>query len=252
VLNNYVTKTQRLLQNPAAPTSLYSSADITAYINTARGQLAGEAECIRKMGTLSTVAGQQEYELESINLGTPATTGIAGAINVKFIWYALGDGRRYIQMRPWEWFSLYNLNNPVPVGGPPKNWSQFGQGAAYDETGSANGGTFYLSPVPDAVYTLYLDCVCYPQTLVTDSDVEAVPYLWTDAVPWFAAAYGLWASQTAGRSADAERYFNTYSLFVERARKAANSSVGRWQHSQAADPVQAQKMQMATGAQGGR
>lgn len=243
MLTAYLTATQRLLQNPSAQTALYASADLTSYINTARGQLAGEAECIRYLGTISTVAGTQAYNFSAINTGVSATNGINGVIKINAMWYGVGSGKRWIPVRPWEWFSLYELNNPVPpTNSFPTVWSQFGQGAAPGSTGSGNGGSFYLSPPPDMVYTLYCDCVCYPNSLATDGDVEAIPYLWTDAIPWYAAAYALWSSQTGARTAEAERYFNTYALFVERARKAANPNAGRWQFSQAADPAQAPKM----------
>jgi len=49
VLASYITQTQRLLQNPGAPISLYSTADITSYVNIARGQLAGLAGKLTKL-----------------------------------------------------------------------------------------------------------------------------------------------------------------------------------------------------------
>lgn len=247
MLNAYLTATRNLLQNPTAPSSLYATTDLTTYVNTARGQLAGESESIRYLGSISTVIGQQAYNFSGINSGVSATNGIQGIINVRALWYGVGQGMKWVPVRPWEWFSLYNLNNPVPVNGPPVTWSQFAQGAAPGSTGSGGGGSFYISPPPDIAYTLFLDCVCYPNALAADGDVEAIPYLWTDAVPWYAAAYALWSSQTGARASDAERYFNTYSMFVDRARKAANSSVGRWQFSQAGDPVQASKLGLKPG-----
>lgn len=249
MLDTYLTATRNLLQNPTAPTALYADSDLTIYINTARGQLAGEAECIRYMATVDTVAAQQEYAFSALDTGVSATNGIQGVLNIRAVWYGVGDGRRWIPGRPWEWFSLYTLNDPVPQQSFPSSWSQFGQGAAPGSTGSANGGSIYIN-LPDQAYTLYCDCVCYPIALVDNTTVEAIPYLWTDAVPWYAAAYALWSSQTNARAADAERYFNTYSMFVERARKFSNPSVGRWQYSQAADPAQAIKMQARGGGAG--
>ena len=74
--------------------------------------------------------------------------------------------------------------------------------------------------------------------------ISNIPYLWTDAVPWYAAAYALWSAQNNARMADAERYFNTYTMFVERARKASNPSINRWMYNQAGDPAQGAKMQV--------
>jgi len=242
VLANYLSQTARLLQLPAAPSTLYSTADLTAFINLARGQLAGEAECIRKIGTLATVAAQQPYDFSSINLGTASITGIQGVINVRRIAYATADGRKWIPPRAWEWFDIYDLNIPEPVPGVPKSWSQYAQGSAPTGTGSGQGGSFYIAPPPDAIYTLSLDCTCYPIALVDDTTVEAIPYLWTDAVPFFAAYYALLSAQTQARRADAEAYYNYYQTFVQRARESGNPSVGRWQYAQAKDPVQANKL----------
>ena len=50
MLTEYIARTQKLLQHPVPATNpLYSQADITGYINTARKQLAGEGQCIRRI-----------------------------------------------------------------------------------------------------------------------------------------------------------------------------------------------------------
>lgn len=241
MLSSYLLQTQRLLQNPAAPTALYSATDLTSYINTARGQLAGEAECVRTIGTISTVAGQNSYSFSNINIGTPTVSGIDGVFNIQTIQYVIASGQRWLNPRPWPWFQLYYLNNPVPQQGPPKGWSQFGQGGAPGDTGPGQGGTFYVNPTPDDAYQLNVDCVCYPIILADDTTPEAIPYPWTDCVPFFAAYYAYLSAQTGARQADAERMYNHYETFLGRARKQTNSSVNRWQQSQAQDPAQAAK-----------
>src|SRR5690349_5170447 len=122
MLTTYQTRTQQLLQNPGAPTSLYSTADITSYINTARGQLAGEVECIRVLGTLPTVVGQPVYDFSAINIGVSGTTGVSGVMNVRQMGYAVGTGKQWVASRNWEWYFQYHLNNPVPSSGPPSVW----------------------------------------------------------------------------------------------------------------------------------
>jgi hypothetical protein len=222
--STYLPQTQQLLQNPPAPTGLYTPALLTGYINTARGQLAGEAACIRSIGTLQTVVGQRAYNFSSISLGTSSATGIQGPINVNTIWYNLGSGMQWITPRSWEWFGLYHLNNVVPESGLPTVWSQYGQGAAPPgaNAGSSFGGSIYIDPLPDQIYTLNVDCTCYPIALALDTDVEAIPYLWTDSVPYFAAYLALLSAQTSARTRDAEEMFKLYGLFVNRARNAAN------------------------------
>jgi hypothetical protein len=241
LLTAYNTQVRNLLQLPGAQsTSLYTDANITAWINIARGQLAGRSGCIRNMGTIPTISGQQSYNFSGINTGTG--NGIQGIINVRSMSYNLGGGQKFIPMRSFEWFTLYQLNNAVPVAGPPQNWSQFAQGAAPPPGGSALGGSFYLDPPPDTVYTLNCNATCYPIPLVDDTTIEAIPYLWTDAVPFFAAYYALMSAQTNARMADALQYYKMFNEFMDEARKASNASTNRWMYDQAGDPVQAAKM----------
>jgi hypothetical protein len=255
-LTAYETQVKRLLQNPSAPTTLYSQTDIDSYINTARGQIAGEGEAIRVLATLTTTIGVNNYAFSSISTGTPATTGIAGVMSVREIWYGVGTGRQWIIPRPWEWFGQFHYNNAVPVNGPPSVWSQFAQGASPNTGGTANaqssfGGSIYLDPVPDMAYVLTLDCVCFPIALTNDATVEALPYLWTDAVPFFAAYYALLSAQMQARRADAEAYWNYYQTFLERARRLTNPSVNRFQYEQAGDPTTMNKIGTAPAQKGG-
>lgn len=257
MLTQYETNLQNLLQSPGAPTSLYSKPNLDLWINIARGQLAGEGECVRFQATISTVIAQRAYNFSSINTGTSATNGIQGVINIRQMTYNVGQntqgvaGQQWIAPRSWEWFTLYHLNNPVPAPGPPAVWSQFGQGSAGTGTGTSATGSFYVDPPPDAVYQLNCDCVCYPIALVDDTTVESLPYLWTDAVPFFAAYYAYLSSQTGARQADAERMYNHYQTFLQRARQAANPSVLRGQYAQAGDPAQAAKIGLKPPVAGG-
>lgn len=249
-LTEYQARVTRLLQYPAAPTSLYSTADITGWINQARAQLAGEAQCIRYLGTLSTVIDQRNYNFSAINTGVSATNGIQGAINVRQIFYTVGQGLQFVNVRNWEWFVLYNMNTPVPESGAPREWSQYGQGSSGQNTQSDASGSIYLDPPPDLVYQLTLDCQCYPIALTDNNTVEAIPWPWTDAVPFLAAYYALLSSQTSARTADAERMFNYYTLYVERARAASNPSVNRWMYQQSPDPTMMNKLGVSPKAGG--
>lgn len=233
MLDEYIEQTQRLLQNPGAPTSLYSEADITDYINTGRGQLAAEGECIRALGTIDCVASQRNYSFSAINLGNSTLTGVDLTLHVRRILYGVGAGYRMVYPQSWEWFDLYCMNNPVPQDGEPKTWAQYEQGTK---------GSFYLDPPPVTTFSLQCDCVCLPVDLVDDSTVEAIPALWTDAVPYIAAYYALLASQTEARQGDANRMWERYEEFVSRARKFSNPSVNNSLYQQSKDPVQQAKL----------
>lgn len=254
MLATYLTATQNLLQTPGAPTSLYSTANLTLWINTARAQLAGESESIRRIGTVSTVVGQRNYNFGSVNVwlgGTAATTGVAGIFHVRRISYDVGDGEQWITPSAWPWFDLYHMNNPVPVNGAPEVWSQYAQGSGGQQLGSSTFGSFYLDPPPDTAYTLNCDCVCYPIALADDATIEGLPYLWTDCVPYFAAYLAYLSSQTGARQADAMRMMDLYKEFVERARKFANPSVNRWMYEQSPDPTTLNKLGMQNRNAGG-
>jgi hypothetical protein len=254
LLQTYLTRTQQLLQNPAAPTSLYATADLTSYINVARGQLAGETESCRALGTLSTVIGTRNYNFSSISL--PAGAGLQGVINVRQMLYAVASGYQWFRPRPWSYFWLYYMNNPVPVGGAPQRWSQFGQGSSGQGSitgigaGTMSSGSFYLDPPPDLVYSLLIDCSCYPIALVADTDVEALPYLFTDAVPYFAAYLALLSSQTSARVEDAQKMFDLYKMFVDRASQASAPNVNRFLYERQSDPTMINKLGITSKAGG--
>jgi hypothetical protein len=255
LLAAYLTATRSLLQLPGVnSTSLYSDLDLTRFINVARGQVAGEGECIWVHGTIPTVVSQESYRFQDINVGVPATTGVQGVIKISSLSYVVGAGQLWLTPRAWPWFSLYNRNNATPVPGPPKEWAQYGQGAAPNPNvvnSTVNGGSFYLSPIPDDIYTVTPNAVCYPQPLAADVDVEAIPYFWTDAVPFFAAYFALMSAQTNARMADAANmYKGHYSEFMDRARKQSNPDVGRWQYRQSGDPAQGPKMGISKGGAG--
>ena len=242
MLTSYLAATRGLLQNPSAPTSLYSTTDLTTYINSARGQLAGEAECCRFMASLAvSAAGGYIYPFTATNL--TGSAGVQGILAVRMAWYQVGSGQRLIRLRSFEWFGHYELNNPVPDSGPPRVWAQYGQGAeAQSVPNPVGGGSIYLSPIPDANYTLRLDTVCYPVPLTDDSTPEAIPYLWTDAVPYYAAYLALLGAQTGARTAEADKMFERYQMFVARARGASTPSVMPGSFPQAPSLVRANQL----------
>ena len=244
----YLVQTRSLLQFPGSQsTSLYTDPDLTRWINIARGQIAGEGECLRVIGTIPTVVGQRSYKFKDINVGVPATTGVQGVINIGSMSWAVGSGELWMTPRPWPWFTLYELNNAAPPSGTPSVWAQFGQGAAPSgaTNTTVNGGSFSISPIPNDVFQLNCNSACYPIPLVDDTTVEALPYFWTDCVPFFAAYFALMSAQTNARMAEAANmYKGHYNEFMDRARKQSNPDVNRWMYRQAGDPAQGPKMGM--------
>ena len=218
MLNAYITQVQQLLNNPNATSALYSTTNLTNFINMARGQLAGETECIRVLGSLALSSSQQVYPFSSITLSS--VSGIAGVFNVRGISWAASSTPTYLTPRPFPYFMAYYLNNSGISNGPPMEYSQYAQG---------EGGSLYFNPTPDASYTVYPDCVCVPIALVDDTTVEAIPYPYTDAVQYFAAYL---AYTSAQRSQDAATMFQLYKLFAGRARQMSNGEVFPEQYAQ--------------------
>ncbi len=250
MLTTYENRTRQLLQNPGAGTSLYATADIDSWINQARGQLAGETEACRFLGTLTTQLGVRNYNFSSINLGSG--NGLAGVINARQMLYAVASGYQWIRPRPWSWYFLFKLNNPVPQSGAPTVWSQFSQGGSGQGsitgigTGTMSSGSFYLDPPPDLVYSILIDCSCYPSTLVADTDIEAIPYLFTDAIPYFAAYLALMSAQTSIRMEYAQKMFELYKMFVDRANMASAPNVTKRLYERQSSPTTINKLGIAS------
>ena len=228
-LTQYLNLTKLELQYPAsAAGKLFSDTDLTTWINLARAQLAGEAECISNFASLPVVQGTRQYNFTSVVLTAP-DSGIQGIFKVQQAMVQLGTGQGgqgYVWMRPrnFPWFLFYHLNQIVPPEGLPTEWSQYGQGVT---------GTIFVDPVPDQAYTLSLDSVCYPVNLVDDSTVEAIPYPWTDVVPFYAAWYALCAAQ---KQTDADKMWERMQTYMARARRLSNPDVNPSAYRQMVQP----------------
>jgi hypothetical protein len=208
-LFDYMQNVERLVGDMRQ--QLVNTGDIQVYINTARKQVAGEGECVRVLGTLALTQGVNSYPFSAINVS--GTAGVQGPYNARMVLIAVASGQTLIKNDPWEWFVLYHLNNPVPTQSIPTSWSQFGQGV---------NGSLYFSNIPDTNYTATVDTSCMPVNLTDDTTAEAIPYPWTDAVPYFAAYLAYLENQ---RGDDAQRMYALYEMFTTRARKMSTSAV---------------------------
>jgi hypothetical protein len=136
---------------------------------------------------------------------TGGNSGLAGVLNVRQITYAVGQGQKFVHPRPFPYFNLFYLANAVPQAGAPTTWSQYGQGAS---------GSFYIN-LPDINYSLSLDTSCYPTPLALDTDFEAIPYLFTDAVPFLAAHLSFLTLQQPD---PAQKMMEEFEQFIGKAR----------------------------------
>jgi hypothetical protein len=233
VLNSYLQRTQQLLAD--IKQEIFTPLFLTGFINTARGQIAGESKCIRYIGSISTVTSQRNYSFASIS----TVSGVQGTFSVRTIEYGVASGQKWIEPRGWAWFNFYYMNNPVPQSGPPQRWAQLGQGLS---------GTFYLDPPPDQTYTLYCDAIGNPAPITTDTAAEIIPYQWTDAVPYFAAYLCYLYAQHSDR---ADGMLNLYEKYMTMARRAATPDVGMTMYPQNIDPAQISKLGLTARQQQG-
>jgi hypothetical protein len=194
MLNTYISQVQRLLHDPNA--QLYSTSDLTYYINEARTQVAVESMSVRGVLSFSTANGVKSYNLSSVTTGMPSGGSYVLAARKLAIQTSSISSR--IDGRPWDWFFNYCLCNPSQSSAKPATWAQLGMGA---------GGSIYFYPTPDAAYTLLVDSVIVPIDLVNDSTVEILAYPWTIAVKFYATYYAYMNSQ---RNSDADRMLQLY------------------------------------------
>lgn len=213
-LNAYLAAVERLLHDPT--NQFWSSADLTAYINQARGQVAAESQSVRVLpasgsGQNQTVAGQEVYTFASLKSLVQETSGVNAILQVKSIAVSWGAMKPLLDQMVWSDFQAYLRSYSTGLQGQPTCWAQYGQGEA---------GSVYLWPVPSDAMAMDWDCICTPIDLATDSDAEAIPYPWTDAIPFFAAYL---AQTNAQRPDQAKQMFDQYTMFMKRGRGMSDS-----------------------------
>jgi hypothetical protein len=220
----------RLLLTDAGFTK-FNDFDLAGYINQSRLQIAAQGRCIRQYVTLPLAQGYQVYPFSAI---AGLSTGVSGIYHIRQAWLQIPGvgGQVLMYSRPFEWFGLYALNKLNPPQKQPIRWAQFGQGEE---------GSIFVDPIPDLPYTLTIDALGVPVPLTSDSTPEAIPDIWTLAVPFYAA---WWGFQSAQRQDDADKMLERFEKQMGRARSAANPDLMTENWSQAPDPEDANRLGM--------
>lgn len=226
-LSAYLQTTMLLLNDAGIAT--FNPGDLTTYVNLARAQIAGQAECVRNYSSLSVVSGVQQYAFTAIS-GFP--TSISSVLNVRQASYAVAQGQGRMHSRAFPDFNYYYLMKSLPVAGAPFVWSQYGQGV---------GGSIFIN-LPDQSYTLSLDCVCLPTDLSFNFTTDALPFPWTDSVPFYACWYAL---MSVGLKDEADKKYEQYELMMARARGMSNPDVLPSSFLQAQDPFRMNRLGLA-------
>lgn len=152
---------------------------------------------------IQTTANQEIYPLPT-NVALPQ--GILNVVQVRSIAVNFGgsQGSNQYMLEQTDFSELqayYRFYGPNLVGNPAK-WARY-------------NNNIYLRPVPSQAYPMQWDTICSVINLVDDNTVDALPYPFTDAVPYYAAYLALMNSQ---RAQDADNMFKLYEQFAKRAR----------------------------------
>lgn len=229
-LTNYLTLSRALIQAPSSPIPLISDATLTTYINNSRLQVAAQGACVRQYLNLALVGAQSKYNFSAL---TGLSAGVGGVYHIRQLWYQIPgtSGTVWVPPRTFEFFGQRYLNTPVPgAGGAPSMWAQFGQGEE---------GSLFVGPTPDQPYAAFADTLGVPIPLVDDTTAEAIPDIWTLAVPFYTA----WlAFQSMQRQSDADMNLKRFQEQMMLARNAANPNLIEENWSQAADPESANRL----------
>ena len=152
---------------------------------------------------LSTVANQEVYNFSDANQFLPTTMESIFALqNVSVSWGGIKPTMRHLD---WSGFQAYLRAYNTQSTSWPAVWAQYGQGG---------GGAVYLNPIPSQVLQMEWDAYCIPSELDSDQQVEAIPYPWTDVVPYYAAM----EAYISARNTDMANYFAA--LYRQRMKEA--------------------------------
>ena len=148
--------------------------------------------------------------LTAWNSAAPQQGAVVGASQViKVFSVACNQSGTYKPMlteKIWSEFQAYLRIYSNTQQNYPIYWAQYGQGV---------NGSLYLFPWPSQPLQLDVDVCCTPIDLATNSTPEAIPYPWTDAIPYYAAYL---AYENSSRKEDADRMFKMYTMFMKRGR----------------------------------
>lgn len=159
----------------------------------------------------ATVLNQERYNSPtSICL----TNGVKDAIGIRGVsinYGSYGANQYTLRFRDWTTFQAYwrTYNN---LSGNPTDWTR------YENVKN----TIYLRPIPSAVYPMQWDCTCSVVNLTDDTTPEAIPYSYTDSIPYFAAYLALMSSQ---RKDDAQNMLAIYERFTKIGRRNFQSTI---------------------------
>lgn len=182
----------------------------SGYVNaptvTFTGNGTGAAATLTLNPINATVLAQELYTFSALNALAANVSGVASIQSILSVAVSQGNVKPMLRYMSFVQFQAFCRVLSGTEQNYPSIWSQYGQGAS---------GSIYLFPVPSGTYSMDWDCCCLPINLATDSDPEAIPYPWTEAVPYYAAKLCYEYSQ---RPDDAAKMLSEYNRYMLEAR----------------------------------
>lgn len=178
-LNDYITETRRLLHDVNG--NFWTTAELTDYINDARGHTVQDSGCRRKLQTYTLTVGVETINFSDLDEGN----NTIDVLNINLYW---GDSRWPMYYMAWTDFNA-QLRFWQNYNGRPIGFSMYGP------------KTIYIGPKPDQAYEIELDTVVLPDPLVTGSEEETqIPSPFFEAVAYYAAHKAKYQEQSYGES----------------------------------------------------
>jgi len=154
----------------------------------------------------STKKLQEVYPFSDWNaLVQEEIPGVQAILACRSLAVAIGKGGWKPMWRRVVWsdfqarFRIYNGTFMGAISEP--GWyAQFGEGPI---------GSLYLAPIPSMEMPMDVDLTCIPFPLLTDKDVDPIPYPWSDAVCYWAAVLCLMQQQRKEDAKAMADLFNT-------------------------------------------
>ncbi len=178
-LNEYITETRRLLHDVNG--NFWTDAELTSYINDARGHTVQDSGCRRILQNFTLTVGDETIDY----LDLPQGNNTIDILNINLYW---GDSRWPMYYMAWTDFNA-QLRFWQNYNGRPIGFSIYG------------AKTIYIGPKPDQAYEIELDTVVLPSPLVTgsqsDTDIQSPFY---EAVAYYAAHKAKYQEQSYGES----------------------------------------------------
>lgn len=185
-LDQYNARTRRLLTD--AQKQYWSDADLNDNINQARSRVCGDTKCLRHLVTqILLCPGQEAYNvIDTVNRGIPPMLGlnVVELISVTIYWGAM---RLKATNRP---FTEQDAKLRIFANYRTRPASLAFMGA----------NTVYINPVADRPYMSDWDVVLIPPPLTTSSDLEVIPVVFQNLIPWFAAHLSKYNEQSMSES----------------------------------------------------